>query len=67
MGPPKSTPSKQANTLFSYFAKSPIPTQNIDATQKTPKEVLSLKKSPNEAKTTQKVPAAKGGSCHVQK
>lgn len=46
MGPPKATPSKQKNTLFSYFSKSPAPS-NVGATNDTSNDILSPKKSPN--------------------
>jgi len=49
MGPPKTTPSKQKNTLFSYFAKSPASSQVQQHTDKQA-DVLSPKKSPNRPK-----------------
>lgn len=53
MGPPKATPSKQKNTLFTYFAKSPAPSLNKNEKVK-PTDVLSPKKSPNKPKFSPK-------------
>ncbi|KAH3713479.1 hypothetical protein DPMN_073272 [Dreissena polymorpha] len=43
---PKPTPSKQGNTLFSYFSKSPCPPAK-EKIENTANDVLSPKKSPN--------------------
>jgi hypothetical protein len=40
MGPPKITPSKKGNTLFSYFSKSPSVNKNNSSINSTD-EVLS--------------------------
>ena len=47
MGPPKITPSKKGNTLFSYFSKSPSVNKNNSSINSTD-EVLSPKRSPNQ-------------------
>ncbi|XP_048728354.2 DNA mismatch repair protein Msh6-like isoform X2 [Ostrea edulis] len=43
---PKQTPSKQGNTLFAYFSKSPVPTKSSQSNVNG-SDVLSQKKSPN--------------------
>ena len=47
MGPPKATPAKNGNTLFSYFSKSPSVNKNNSSINGTD-EVLSPKRSPNQ-------------------
>jgi len=54
MGPPKQTPSKQKNTLFSYFSKSPHPPQKPVEVNKDDVAILSPKKSPNRGKLAKK-------------
>ncbi|WAR00452.1 MSH6-like protein [Mya arenaria] len=54
MGPPKSTPAKQKNTLFTYFSKSPCTPQSDDTSKNIENTVLSPKKSPNRGKNQQK-------------
>lgn len=55
---PKQTPSKQGNTLFSYFSKSPAANKssqpNVNGS-----DVLSQKKSPNKQETPTPVKQAK--------
>ena len=47
---PKPTPSKQGNTLFSYFNKSPAPSRSQQSQKPNSQDVLSPRKSPNESK-----------------
>ena len=59
---PKPTPSKQQNTLFSYFSKSPV-VKNDDSCKSGLQDVLSPKRSPNQKSPPSKKGKDSGLSC----
>ena len=59
---PKPTPSKQQNTLFSYFSKSPV-IKTDDSCKSGLQDVLSPKRSPNQKSPPSKKGKDSGLSC----